>query len=384
VPKKQLAVLFLCNLVPWTVGYGLLPLLPVNAARLGAAPGVAGVYLSLSYVALTIGTLLAGWLSDHLQSRKGPLLVSGLLAIPVMWLVGRATTVWQLTLLTATLWFLGGMIVALLTIVAGVLAGPTERGRVFGVLNLANPVALLVGGLASGPIADRWGYPALFSVCAVFMVLEPLGAILLPDPETPVASQAEAHHPERGSGLGRAFYLLFAAALIAMVGNFVSVFGRSLAMDELGLAATAISSTGAVGGAVTLPIPLLAGWLSDRLGRRWFLVLAYLAGVVGLLFLARSTALWHFWLAVSLMYVQNAVNGAVGSAFVTDLVPQQTLGQGLSLFTATTWIGGVAGFALTGYAVQWLGMAETFAAAALLPAVAAALLVAIARPRRAA
>jgi MFS family permease len=384
MPKKQLAVLFLCNLVPWTVGYGLLPLLPINAARVGAAPGVAGVYLSLSYMALTTGTLVAGWLCDHLQARKGPLLVSGLLAIPVMWLVGRATTVWQLTLLTAALWFLGGMIIALLTIVAGVLAGPTERGRIFGILNLANPVALVVGGLASGPIADRWGYPALFSVCAVFMVLGPLGALFVRDRAAPVASPAGAPRPGGSSGLGRAFYLLFAAALLAMIGNFVSVFGRSLAMDARGLAATAVSSTGAVGGAITLPIPLLAGWLSDRLGRRRFLVLAYLAGVVGLLLLARSTVLWHFWVAVSLMYVQNAVHGAVGSAFVTDLVPQRVLGQGLSLFTATSWIGGVAGFALTGYAVEWLGMAETFAAVALLPAVAAVLLVAIARPRRAA
>jgi MFS family permease len=169
-----------------------------------------------------------------------------------------------------------------------------------------------------------------------------------------------------------------------MIGNFVSVFGRSLAMEGLGFANAAISGTGAVGGAISLPIPLLAGWLSDRLGRRRFLVLAYLAGMLGLLFLARSTVLWHFWLAVSLMYVQNAVNGAVGSALVTDLVPQRSLGQGLSLFTATSWVGGVLGFALTGHAVEWLGMAETFAAAALLPSVAAVLLVAIARPRRAA
>jgi MFS family permease len=328
MPKKQLALLFLCGLVLMTVAQGLLPLLPIYAARLGASPGVTGVYLSLSYVALTIGSLLAGWLSDHLQTRKGLLLVSALLAIPALWLMGRATTVWQLTPLSATLWFVVGMVLVLLNIVAGLLAGPTERGRVFGVLGMAFPVALLVGGLALGPIADRWGYPALFSVCALFLVLLPLGVLFLRDRAAPVTSRAEAPRPDRGPGLGRAFYLLFAAGLIAMVGNFFSVFGRSLAMDALGFAATAVTSTAAVAGAVTLPIPLLAGWLSDRLGRRRLLVLAYLAGVVGLLLLARSTVLWHFWLCVSLMYVQNAVNNAVGSAFVTDLVPKRTLGQG--------------------------------------------------------
>ena len=166
--KKHLALLFLCSLVPWTVGYGLLPLLPLYAAHLGAATGGAGLSLSVVYAALTSGTLIAGWLSDRLQARKPLLLLSGLLGIPAMWLVGRATTIGHLTVLTSMVYFLGGMGLALLTIIAGLLAGPAERGRVFGVLGLSGPVALVLGGLASGPIADRWGYPVLFSVSAAF------------------------------------------------------------------------------------------------------------------------------------------------------------------------------------------------------------------------
>ena len=33
--KRQLAVLFLCSLVPWTIGNGIAPLLSVQAAGLG-------------------------------------------------------------------------------------------------------------------------------------------------------------------------------------------------------------------------------------------------------------------------------------------------------------------------------------------------------------
>ena len=38
--RKQLFALFLCSLVIWTTGSGLIPLLPVYATQMGAAPAV--------------------------------------------------------------------------------------------------------------------------------------------------------------------------------------------------------------------------------------------------------------------------------------------------------------------------------------------------------
>jgi len=132
--KKQLFVLSLCNLVLWTVRNGLLPLLPVYAARLGATPAVAGYYFSLSYLAVATGTVVAGWLSNKLQRRKKLLIVAGVVSIPIIWLMGRATNVWHLAVLTATLWFSGGIGVAVISILAGLFAEKAERGKVFGIL----------------------------------------------------------------------------------------------------------------------------------------------------------------------------------------------------------------------------------------------------------
>ena len=72
-----------------------------------------------------------------------------------------------------------------------------------------------------------------------------------------------------------------------------------------------------------------------------------------------------------------AVNGAVGNALVTDLVSQESLGRGLSLFGATSWIGGVLGFAGAGYALQSLGMLPTFIIGICLTLIAIVLLVPI-------
>jgi MFS family permease len=37
--------------------------------------GAVGYYLSFSYLALAIGTVAAGWLSDKLQRRKTPIML---------------------------------------------------------------------------------------------------------------------------------------------------------------------------------------------------------------------------------------------------------------------------------------------------------------------
>lgn len=371
--KRQLLALFLCSLVPWTVGNGLLPLLPIYATQLGAPPSVAGYYLAFSYLALAIGAVAAGWLSEKLQRRKILLIVAGAVCIPAMWLMGRVVSIWQLTALTATVWFSGGLALALISILAGLFAEESERGRVFGTLSLTNGLGALAGGFTTGPIVDRWGYPTMFATLALFMVLWPLAGLFLQDKE--VRRREETPIGVRQVGLGRSFYYLLLASLTAAVSGFVGLLGRSLAMDRLGFAAAAVASTGAIGGAATLPLLPLVGWLSDRVGRKRFLILCYVAGTAGLLVLALSVSLWHFWIASLLLTILMAVNSGVGPALVTDLASRESLGRGLSLYGAVGWIGGVIGFASTGCAVQNLGVVVTCGIGAFLTVIAIVLLI---------
>ena len=132
--KKQLIALFLCSLVPWTAGNGLVPLLPVYATHLGADSAVSGYYLAFSYLAIALGALSAGWVSDQLNRRKFPLILAGIVGIPIVWLMGQISTIWGLTILTAILWFCGGLGLALIGILTGlsVLAGQLFRYTALG------------------------------------------------------------------------------------------------------------------------------------------------------------------------------------------------------------------------------------------------------------
>jgi MFS family permease len=279
--------------------------------------------------------------------------------------------------LTAAVWFCGGVGLSLVSILTGLFSGQAERGKVFGVLSLTGALGTLIGGLTMGSIADRWGYPALFVVITLFFTLWPLTGVLLEDRVVAQARDGEVSTTGDTAGLGGGFFLLLVASVVAGVAVFVGLLGISLAMNKLSFASAAISGTAAVGGAVTLPLPPMMGWLSDRLGRKRLLALCYLSGMVGLLVLVASVTLWHFWAAASLLYVFASASRGVGSALATDLVSQESLGVGMSLFEATRWVGGIIGFAAMGYAVQNLGIASTLILGAVLSLTAIILLIPI-------
>lgn len=372
--QKQLWALFVCSLVPWTVGNGLVPLLPVYATRLGANPTTAGNYMAFSYLAIALGAVSAGWVSDRFGARKFPILLAGLVGVPTAWLIGSAGNIWSLSLLTAVLWFSGGIGLGLISILTGLSAKEHERGKIFGILSLTSGLGALLGGLASGYIVDRWGFQTLFSAIALFLVFWPVSAGML----TEIKTRPEAlstNEVEARPRLSRSYFFLFSASLVASIAGFITLLGRSLLMSALAFNATAISITGAVSGIIAMPLPLLVGWLSDRTGRKIFLYAAYLVGIASLAMLAAAASLWHFSVAIALQAIFVGVNATVGNALVTDILPPASLGRGLALFGATSWIGGVLGFAGGGLALQHLGVTPTILLGISLPLIAMGLLV---------
>jgi len=82
-------------------------------------------------------------------------------------------------------------------------------------------------------------------------------------------------------------------------------------------------------------------------------------------------------LALSLVGAQTAIGLAVGSAYVADVVPSHSLGRGMALFNASSWVAAIVGFTMTGYSVEKVGIPVTFLLGAILAVVSVALLLGI-------
>jgi MFS family permease len=309
-----------------------MPLLPVFATKLGASPKIVGYYLAIVYIGVFAGTIVAGRLSDKLQQRKRILIANGIIGIPTIWIMGQVTSIFLLTILTAILWFVGGIAITLVMILTGLFAEKTKRGKIYGTISLAGPVGIILGGLISGPIVDRWDYPTLFIIVSLIWGLSQLIIIFLEDKEVEKIKDNEISKISTKPSLGGIFYILFVATVFSQVIFFIGRMGISLIMNNLNYAATAIASTATIGGAVIMPIPLLAGWMSDRLGRKRLLMLFYIIGSAGMYLLSVSVSLWQFWISFALVSIVPGINRAVGTALVNNLVPKQAVCSGFSYF----------------------------------------------------
>ncbi len=374
---KQLFALSVCNFAIFTVGNSLTGLMPVYLARLGADATVTGAYMAVVFLSMAISTVVGGRLSDYLQRRKVLLILSGALAAPTIWLMSGTSAILPLMILNAFLWFAGGVVVTMVNILAGLFSEEGSRGRIFGLLGLSINIGLLLGALISGPIADRWGFSTLFVLSGFVYLLIPLAGLFVQDKAAaPRQRQGATSPPSLTFLLNRTFLFLFFATILAQVANSLMVMGRPMIMDAALFDATAITTAGAIGVVVPFPLPLIIGWLSDRLGRKPFLILCYLTTPLGLIVLAAAVETWHFWV-VSVLQNMLAVSMVVGSALITDRVPAKTLGTALALLNATPWIGYVIGFSAGGAAIGAFQTTPTLIIGVLLSLIAVLLLVPI-------
>lgn len=373
--KRQLAVLCVCTMAIYSSIGGLVGLMPVYLTRLGVDASIIGLFLASAYLALALSNVVAGRVSDHFQRRRPFLIIGGLLASPLAWLMSQAATVGQLWALMAGLWFAIGIPMTLANILVGLSSTASQRGRTFGLLSFSSGIGLFWGGFVSGPIVDRWGFLTLFATFAGFLLLAPLAGWFVRDT---VGVHDRAVSPPLRHLLGdRTFTPLFVASIVAQAANIVIFLSRPLIMDARHFDATTISRAAAIGSLLTLPLPIVIGGLADRIGRKTLIMACFLAPTLGLLIQIAATQPWHF-LASSVLSTIVGVSTVAGAALLSDSFPKASLGTALALLNATPWIGIVLGLSAGGLMIRTLQMTLALLLAALLGFVALLLLLPIA------
>jgi MFS family permease len=373
--NRQLRILFACNLCVFITGNGLLPLMPVYATELGAAPTLIGGLMAFAYLTLAGGTMMTRRLLDVFGSPRHLLVSMALICALVSLLLGHISVVWQLAIVLAVLWFCGGAIAALIAVLTGLNTVKANRGRVFGLMYLAMPLGALIGGTTIGRLVDGQGYTFMFSVLSVlWFCVAIIGLAGIRSPKEEAAGQLANPVKVTEAAPNSIFRALLAAVFLSSISVFVGRLATSLMMQSLHFSAGAITEATAIGALMVIPMVPLIGDLSDRLGRWGVLSVCYGLGAIGILILSISMQAWHFWIATVCLSIATYIGNSIATALAADLLRAETLNKGLPRLNAMTWIGGIAGFGMTGYLLETMGTAFVLGGASLFSLIAVLLL----------
>jgi putative MFS transporter len=127
----------------------------------------------------------------------------------------------------------------------------------------------------------------------------------------------------------------------------------------------------------SVPMPLLAGWLSDRLGRKPLIIGAYLGGAVGfLVFILVGSSEAGLWAGIVIMGLFSFAESPQLQALLADIAPPATRDASYALYFTLAFGVGSMWVAVYGAIIGALGeeagvpvvfglMAVSFVAAAL-------------------
>ena len=338
----------------------LYPVLPVFLTQtLGASGSVVGLVEGVAQAVQNIVQGFSGWLSDRIGRRKPVALAGYFFAALAKPLIGLAAS-WHGVLGARFLDRFGtGMRSAPRDALIASSVSEEHRGKAFGLEGIGDNLGACLGPLIAVVLLAYFGVdmrlifilaviPGLLAFFMVTLVREPPG-------------QASAETKTRISlrHLPRPYWNYLLVTALFGLGNSSTSFliletqAVGVSLDKTILIYAAFNLVAAL---VSYP----AGFLSDMLGRRRLLLIAFLIFFATYLGFALAGNLVTIALLFSLYGAFQGIFRAVGKALATDLVPERMRASGLGFYSATIGVQGLVASIVAGLLWDHVGHAAVF------------------------
>jgi MFS family permease len=338
----------------------LYPILPIFLTdTLKASGSVVGLVEGVAEATQNIVQGFSGSLSDKLQRRKPIALVGYLLAAIAKPLMGVAT-VWQGVLGGRFLDRLGtGTRSAPRDALIASSANEASRGRAFGLEGVGDNAGAFLGPLLAVLLLIVWHLDIhlIFYLSVVPGLLAFLMVLLVE--ERPVAVTAKAKIDVNPTRFPKAYWKYMLATALFGVGNSSNAF-LILQTKDIG---ASLTTTILIYGAFNLVAALIsypAGFLSDRLGRRNILVLAFAIFLITYLGFALIKNVALIGLLFVLYGLYQGIFRSVGKTLASDYVPQQLRASGVGWYNTIVGLSGLMASLVAGWLWDQLGHAVVF------------------------
>ncbi len=377
----------------------IVPAIPVLAIAFQISPGTAAQIITVLSLGRFVGMPISGVVLDRLGARAsliaGPAiacLAAGLAALTPrfsimlgpIFLIGIADSIWVIA-----------------REVAGVdLVRPNQRGRVLSGFHGINYIGLSLGPLVGGVLTEGFGFRAVFlayGACAGISVL--LGLTVenrqRVDDSKPAESKIKGWDigamAQRLRGLRDLFHQIrpglratYVVLVLATLTSFAHrVTTQSLipvfASTSLGMTPKEIGLLFTISGLSVFIMILPAGFVIDKVGRKWATVPSTGIPALAFLLIPFSTSFLQLAILLSFLGISNGLSLGSLATSTYDVVPASARGRLQAARRTIAEIGGVGAPLLGGILADSFNPGVPFLAYAPLLILAAILLAAVAR-----
>jgi MFS family permease len=356
------------------------PLLPVYLSRvLGASATSLGIIEGVAEGVNSLLKIASGWLSDR-RRRRRPIVILGYalssLARPFIAL----TTSWPQVLAIRALDRTGkGIRGAPRDAMLATHADAASRGRIYGFHRAMDHTGAVVGPvMATLFLAFFPGqYRLLFALTAIPGALAVATLFRVEEIAPSTRSGPPRAEPADGAArLPRELYIVLGIILLFSLGSSADAFLLLRLADALG-SATFLPLMWAAHHVVKASLSTWGGGLSDRLGRRYVIVIGWgIYSVVYLGFAFVSNAV--VFVALFLLYgVHFALAEGAEKALVADLTPPRMHGTSFGLYYGVLGVGMLVASIAFGFVYDRISPAAAFIMGAALSGAAAVLLLVV-------
>lgn len=318
--------------------WGLLtPVLPLYAKELGASYGAVGLVLAGEGLGLLIGDVPGGMLI-HRVGHKRTMLLGLALVILATTSLFWAPTVW----VAVPLRILSGFGHALFGvtqhtyIASAVSLG--ARGRAIALHGGIGRIGAFLGPVAGGTFAATVGLrPTFLLFGATALVAIAALAVFLRAPAGPMGSPPSAGAPASLWAIVVARYRVLAVAGVGQLFAQMVRNGRSsvlplYAADVVGLQVNQIGLVVSLASAVDMSLFYPAGWLMDRLGRKYAILPSFLLQALGMFLLPFTHTYSALLAAAMLIAFGNGIGSGTMMTLGADLAPKESRGAFLGVW----------------------------------------------------
>lgn len=338
----------------------LYPILPIFLTQtLKASGSVVGLIEGVAGATQNIAQGISGAVSDKLQRRKPIALVGYFLAAIGKPLMGAATA-WP--------GVLGGRFLDRLG--AGTRSAPrdaliassvdeADRGRAFGLEGVGDNTGAFVGPLLAVLLLIVWHLDIrlIFYLAVIPGLLAFLMVVFVE--ERPVAVTAKSKIDVNLRQFPKPYWKYLVATALFGIGNSSNAF-LILQTKDIGASLMMTILTYAGFNFVAALISYRSGFLSDRLGRRNVLILAYAIFLVTYL----GFALTRNVVLIAVLFVfyglYQGIFRSVGKALASDYVPEQLRASGIGWYSATVGLFGLVASLVAGWLWDQVGHVAVF------------------------